>query len=133
MSRAAFSAKVFAVYLFVLGPALALVPDLALPVFRLAPTNEVWVRVLGVLVFNVGVYVWVCAKHENRPFLEASVAARVLMFVALAAFVIAGLASPMFALFGLVDLSGGIWTYLALKADARSAAAAPLNLSGSVS
>jgi hypothetical protein len=31
-----------------------------------------------------------------------------------------GLASPMIVLFGLIDLGGGLWTWYALKADARA-------------
>jgi hypothetical protein len=77
--------------------------------------------VLGVIVFNLGVYVWVAAKHENKPFLEASVYTRFVFFVAVTTFAFTGLASPMIIVFGVVDLLGGIWTYFALKADARSA------------
>jgi hypothetical protein len=120
MSRSAFSAKVFAVYLFFVGGMLAVVPNVLLPLFRLAPTGEVWVRILGVIAFNLGVYVWIAAKHENKPFLEASVVTRILAFAAFSTYVVTGLASPMIGLFAAIDLSGAIWTYLALRADARS-------------
>lgn len=119
MSKSAFSARVFAIYLFVIGPVLVLVPNYLLALFRIPPTNEVWIHVVGVIAFMLGVYVWVAARHENRPFLEASVYTRSAVFVAFAVFALIGLASPMIVLFGLVDLGGAIWTYLALKADAR--------------
>jgi hypothetical protein len=83
----------------------------------------VWIRVAGVLGFNIGIYAWVGARH--RPFLEASVYTRALVCVAFVAFVLLGFASPLLVLFGLVDLAGGIWTWLALKADARALGAAP--------
>jgi hypothetical protein len=121
MSKSAFSARVFAVYLFVLGVALVLAPNVLLSVFGIAPSPDVWIRVVGLLVFMIGVYAWVAAKHELKPFLEASVYTRFLVFVTLAAFALMGLASPMVALFGVADLCGGIWTWLALKADERSA------------
>jgi hypothetical protein len=35
-------------------------------------------------------------------------------------FAIKGLVSPMIVLFGVIDLCGGLWTWFALKADARS-------------
>lgn len=125
MSKSAFSAKVFAVYLFILGPVLILAPNVLLKLFGIAPATEVWIRVVGLLAFMLGVYVWVAAKHDNRPFLEASVYTRAFVFVALSAFAILGLGSPMLALFGVIDLCGGIWTYFALKADARPAAPVP--------
>ena len=121
MSKSAFSAKVFALYLFVLGPTLILAPNFLLGLFGIPPTTEVWIRVIGVTASVLGVYSWVAARHENRPFLEASVYTRFSVFVAFTAFALTGLASPMLILFGLVDLGGAMWTYFALKADARSA------------
>jgi hypothetical protein len=120
MSRSAFSAKVFAVYLFVVGPVLVFAPNLLLSIFRIATTTEVWIRVVGVIAFNLGVYVWVAARHENRAFLEASVYTRLLTFVAFTTFALTGLGSPMLVLFGVIDLCGGLWTGFALKADAGS-------------
>ena len=119
MSKAAFSAKIFAVYLFVVGPVLIVVPNLLLSIFGIPPTSDVWIRVAGVTAFMLGVYAWVAAKHEIRPFLEASVYTRVVVFLAFTTFAVAGLASPMIVLFGVVDLLGGTWTHFALKADAR--------------
>lgn len=123
MPRSALSAKVFAVYLFVVGPLLALAPNLLLSLFGFAPATEVWVRVVGVIVFNLGVYVWISAR--NKAFLEASVFTRILTFVALTSFGVLGLSSPMIILFGVIDLCGGLWTWFALKADARGGAAVP--------
>lgn len=119
MSRSAFSAMVFAIYLFVVGAVLIVAPNALLSVFQLPPTSEVWVHVVGVTAFMIGVYAWVAAKHENLPFLEASVYTRGVVFLAFTAFAVIGLASPMIVIFGVVDLLGGLWTYFALKADAR--------------
>ena len=119
MSKSAFSAKVFAAYLFVLGPVLVLAPNFLLSLFGIPATTEVWIRVVGVIVFMLGVYCWVAAKHELKPFLEASVYTRFGVFLALSAFAILELGSPMLALFGVIDLLGGLWTWFALKADAQ--------------
>ncbi len=120
MSKSAFSAKVFAIYLFVVGAVLVVAPNFLLSIFRISPTSEVWIHVVGVTVFMIGVYAWVAAKHENKPFLEASVYTRFVVFVAFTTFAVIGLASPMIVLFGVADLLGGIWTHFALKADAQS-------------
>jgi hypothetical protein len=121
MSKSAFSAKVFAIYLFVVGPLLVFAPNFLLSIFRVPPTSEVWIRVVGVIAFNLGIYAWIAAKHENKPFLEASVYTRIVFFAAFTTFAVIGLASPVLILFGAVDLLGGIWTHFALKADAKPA------------
>ncbi|KGF81978.1 hypothetical protein IA69_08540 [Massilia sp. JS1662] len=126
MSKATFSARVFAVYVFVVSTVLVVAPNVLLSVFGIAPTAEVWIRVAGVLAFNIGVYAWVCAS--SRLFLEASVYTRALVCGAFVVFALLGLVSPMIVLFGLVDLAGGIWTWLALKADARALGTAPAGL-----
>jgi hypothetical protein len=121
MSKSAVSAKVFAVYLFFAGALLVTAPNLLLSILQIPPTSEVWIRVVGLVAFMIGVYAWVAASHEFKPFLVASVYTRFVVFVAFTAFVVMGLASPMVMLFGAADLVGGIWTYWALRADARSA------------
>ena len=118
MSKSAFSAKVFAIYLFIVGAVLVVAPNVLLSIFRLPQTSEVWIHVIGVLAFNVGVYAWVAAKHEDKTFLEASVYTRFVFFVAVTTFAVIGLASPVIMFFGVADLLGGIWTHFALKADA---------------
>lgn len=120
MSKSALSAKVFAVYLFVVGAVLTIAPNFLLSMFRMPPTAEVWIHVVGVIVFMLGVYAWVAGKHDNKPMLEASVFTRSLVFVAFTVFAVIGLASPMLVLFGAVELLGAVWTCFALKADAQA-------------
>jgi hypothetical protein len=121
MSKSAFSAKVFAIYLFIVGAVLVVAPNVLLSILRLPETSEVWIHVIGVLAFNIGVYAWVAAKHEDKNFLKASVYTRFVLFVAVTTFAVVGLASPMIIIFGVTDLLGGIWTHFALKTDSESA------------
>lgn len=116
MSRAALSLKLFACYLFVLGLALVLQPGLVLGLFGLE-TTEVWIRVVGVLAFNIGAYYWAAAACEARTVFVASVATRALVFAAFASFAALGLAKPVLVLFGAADLAGGLWTAAALRAS----------------
>ena len=94
MSKPALTLKVFGVYLFILGLGLILLPNLILSVFGVPPTSEVWIRVVGVLVFNIGIYYWYAAKHEARIIFLASVYARTFVLAAFIAFVVTGLVSP---------------------------------------
>jgi hypothetical membrane protein len=120
MSNSALSAKVFAVYLFLVGIALVVDPNSLLSIFQIQPTSEVWVHIVGVLAFMIGVYAWVAAKHDFRPFLVASVWTRLLVCAAFTTFAVIGLASPTLIIFGVADLLGGAWTFFALKADASA-------------
>jgi hypothetical protein len=120
MSRAAFTIKAFAAYLFVLGGVFVATPNLLLSMFGI-PTNEGWVRVVGLLAFNIGAYAWVAARHEVKVFFAASVWMRTEVFVVLGGLAALGLIPPIVAVFGIADLAGGLWTHLALRADARHA------------
>jgi hypothetical protein len=119
MSRAAFSARVFAVYVMATGAVFVVAPNALLSLFGVPPTTEVWAHVVGVLACMIGIYAWVGGRHDHRPFLVASVGTRVLVFAAFTTFVLLGMAPPVLALFGAVDLAGALWTYLALRADAK--------------
>ena len=115
MSKAAFTVRVFGRYLIVLGVVLVAVPNLLLSLFMMPTTSEVWIRVVGLLVFNIGVYYLYAARCEATAFFQASVFTRALVLVAFTAFVVAGLAKPMLIGFGAVDFLGGLWTWRALR------------------
>jgi uncharacterized protein YjeT (DUF2065 family) len=55
MSRPALTLNWFGYYLMLLGLALMLAPNLLLRLFDIATTSEVWIRIVGVLAFNIGV------------------------------------------------------------------------------
>jgi hypothetical protein len=56
MTAAARSIQVFCAYLVALALALLLSPNTLLGLFGFAPTGEVWIRVVGMLVGILGVY-----------------------------------------------------------------------------
>ena len=118
MSKAAFTIRAFGCYLIVLGTALVAAPNLLLTMFLMPQTGEVWIRVVGLLVFNIGVYYIYAAKCEATEFFRVSVFTRTLVLVGFAAFVLVGLARPMLIGFGVVDFLGGLWTWRALKSAA---------------
>lgn len=123
MSKPALTLKWFGIYLLMLGAGLALLPNLLLSLFLIPPTDEVWIRVVGVLVFNIGVYYLFAARSESRELLLASVYTRALVLLSFALFALLGLAEPVMVLFGAVDCLGGLWTLHALRREAASAKA----------
>ena len=120
MSRSAFTVKTFAIYALVLGAALIVVPNLLLSIFGMPQTSEVWIRVVGVVVFNIGVGYWYAAKCEAKAFFHGTVYTRTFVLFAFVAFWLLGFVSPVLILFGVVDLIGGVWTHLTLKSEQRA-------------
>ena len=117
MSRAAFSVWVFSLYLFALGAVLLAVPNVLLSLFRIPPTTEVWIRVVGTLVALLGYYYSRAARREIREFFSWTVHARVSVLVFFVVFVLLGLAPPVLIVFGVVDAVAACWTALALRSD----------------
>ena len=117
VSRAARSVGLFGFYLAGLGAVLTVAPNALLHLFGLPPTHEVWVRVLGVIVFNLGLYYVAGARSEAVPFFRATVATRALVLLSCVAFVLLGWVGWTLILVGLVDASGAVWTALALRRD----------------
>ena len=121
MSKTAFTVRAFGVYLVLLGVALVLAPNVLLGLFGMPATSEVWIRVVGLLALNIGVYYRYAAKSEARPFFLASVLVRAAVPAVFIVFVTLGLVSPLLILFGVVDLAGGLWTLTALRQEQRVA------------
>ena len=117
MTKAARTIRYFAIYPFFIGIVLVVAPNFLLSVFGLPATQEVWIRVLGVVVFNIGVYYWFAAVSEAFAFFKASVFTRTLVFIAFLVFVLLDYVKPALIIFGAVDLVGGLWTAWAIKQD----------------
>ena len=117
MSQAAKSLFAFGIYLCGLGLILLLVPNLILRVFRVPPTNEVWIRVNGMFLLCLSFYYVQTARNELTSFIRWTVWTRLAVIFYFAAFVIFVSAPKALLLFGLIDLSSAIWTWLALKRD----------------
>jgi hypothetical protein len=117
MTHAAKSLLVFGIYLCGLGLLLLLVPNLILPLFGAPPTNEVWIRINGMLVLCLSFYYVQAARHGLTVFIRWTVWARVAVIIYFAAFVLLVSAPKALLLFGLIDLLAAVWTWLALKKD----------------
>jgi hypothetical protein len=117
MSRSAISLFAFGVYLWLLGAFLIVVPNLLLGMFALPSTEEVWLRVAGVLVLLLGYYYTSASRKEMKDFFAWSVNARIATFIFFIVFVYMDLVGWQLILFGVIDLLGAAWTALALRAE----------------
>lgn len=115
MSYSAKTLFVFGIYLIGLGLSLIIIPNFALSTLLLPATEEVWIRVVGMLLFYLGIFDILAARAELRPFIMWSVPIRFSAIIFITIFVMAGLVSPMFLLIGVIDFVGAIWTWIALR------------------
>jgi len=122
MSRTATSVLVFGIYLIVLGAILMLLPNLLLLSFGFPATEEVWIRVLGVVTLILGIYYLTAARYELRAFFGASVGLRASVIFFFLVFVLFRAAEPQLLLFGAIDLAGAFWTLRAIRLDEAAAA-----------
>lgn len=121
MTPAARSVNLFGIYLLLLGVVLLTMPNLLLTMFGLAPTDEVWIRVVGMVVAFLGIYYRVAAAAELRPFFFATVLLRASVPVFFLIFVLAGWVGSALLLLGVVDLVGALWTWIALRKSGAAA------------
>jgi len=117
MTAAAKSVCYFGFYLYVVGITLIAEPNFLLTTFHLPETNEVWVRVVGVLAFAIGYYYHRMGAGNVAAFFKHTVSVRIFVCSAFVLFVLMEYISPALIIFGAVDLAGAVWTWLALKKE----------------
>ncbi|MCK5247137.1 hypothetical protein KAR02_09575 [Candidatus Bipolaricaulota bacterium] len=120
MSKAARSSFVFGIYLVLLGLFLLIAPNTLITFFGLPAANDVWIRVVGMLLFLLSYYYIQAARKNLTDFFRWSVVARASVIVFFAVFVILDLVKPILLLFGGVDLLAAVWTHLALRKEKRA-------------
>lgn len=117
MTKSAQTLFFFALYLFGLGAILLVAPNWFLGLVGFPATTEVWIRVVGMLAVLYGVLYVVAARANFLPILEISVKTRLAVMLFFATFVALRYASPMLLLFGVIDVAGALWTWLALRGE----------------
>lgn len=70
MSKTSTSLIVFGIYLIGMGLGLVFMPNFALGTLGFAPTNEVWVRVVGALALLLAFYYISAARADVRAFAQ---------------------------------------------------------------
>jgi hypothetical protein len=120
MTAAAKSVCYFGFYLYITGLPLIFAPNTLLGLLQIPETNEVWIRVVGVLVFCIGYYYHRAGAGNIQAFLKHTIPTRVIVFLSFTAFVLLKFVPPVLIIFGAADLAGAVWTWFALKKDAAS-------------
>ena len=120
MSKSALSLFVFSVYLFVLGIILIVIPNVLLSLFSFPETNEVWIRVVGMLLFILGFYYFQASKSEIKKFFQWTVYARTAVLLFFIVFVLLNFSPPILILFGFIDAVAALLTQLFLWSEKRA-------------
>ena len=125
MSKAARSVFLFAIYLIIMGAMITVTPNLLLGLFKLPPTDEVWIRIVGMLAFILGFYYFKAAQTELTSFIQWTVYGRLAGFLMFCLLGIGGFGPPVLLLFGVIDGVAALWTHFCLKLpeDPRSGVA----------
>lgn len=117
MKKSSISLVVFGAYLVGTGTGLVFMPNTVLGILGLPPTDEVWIRVLGVVTLVLAYYYIQAARTNLRTFASWTVPARILVFFFFTGFVLAGWVGPVMSALGAIDLVGALWTAWALRKE----------------
>ena len=118
--RATLSLRIWGYYLAAIGGILLGAPNTMLGLVGLPPTDEVWIRVVGMLTWILSYASFQSARTRNLEYMTWSRNARFSVPFFLAAFVGLGFVGPAILPFGAIDLAGATWTWWAIRADAAA-------------
>ena len=117
MSKSAKSVLIYGIYLAINGLMLLLIPNVLISSLGIEPTNEVWIRLSGILLMAIAVYYIIGAKYEIIVILKATAFIRVSIILFFTAFVLLDLVSPNIIIISLIDFLGGFWTFVMLTKE----------------
>jgi hypothetical protein len=98
------------VYVIISGLQLLFVPNFLLGMFGIAPTSEIWIRVLGMLVLVLSIYYYAIYKKGDKEIVRATVQGRLLFCAGLVMFVILGMAPPVLIGFAVAETGLALWS-----------------------
>lgn len=117
MTHSAKSVLVFGVYLTLVGATLLIIPNVFLTVIGVANTDEVWIRLSGILLMALSVYYIVSAKYNLPIIFKVTTYIRCSIILFFSAFVYLQMMQPVMLVFAVIDFAGGAWTYFAMKKE----------------
>ena len=115
MTSTAKSIFYYSFYMMGMGLILLLIPNFILGIFGFEPTNDIWIRILGLFAFCAGMLYFYCGRTNQIGFFRISVTERIVFFLGMVGIVLFLPANPILILIGSVDLFGALWTALTLR------------------
>ena len=97
-------------YVIVSGTSLLFFPNFLLGLFGIESTNEIWIRVLGMLVLALSFYYYAMYKNGGKEVIRATVQGRLFFCAGLVTFVILGMVKPVLLGFAVAETGLALWT-----------------------
>ena len=97
-------------YVIVSGISLLFFPNYLLGLFGIESTNEIWIRVLGMLVLALSFYYYAMYKNGGKEVIRATVQGRLFFCAGLVTFVILGMVKPVLLGFAIAETGLVLWT-----------------------
>ena len=97
------------------GLQLLFIPNTLLAMFGLPPTNELWIRVLGMVVLAISFYYYAMIHHGTPQVVRATVYGRLFFCAGLLAFVLLGMADNPLIIFAVIEIGLALWTWQEVK------------------
>jgi hypothetical protein len=117
LTPAALSLAVYGIYLLANGAGLVIAPNLSLALLGLPPSQEVWIRVLGLVSGELGFYFLFAARNGISSFFPVTVYARGVAAAVFVALVVFKLGPTQLLLFAAIDLLAASWTQFAIRRE----------------
>ncbi len=113
------SRSIFLFSFYVMGSGLLLLifPYWVLELTSVNPEAQVITRMMGMVVFFLGIYYLILGKMEVTAFYKWTIPTRMSAIVFLTVFVLLQWLSAIVLVFGILDLAGAVWTALALAGE----------------
>ena len=118
-SQAALSTLAWGIYMIVVGLSLIVFPNGVLVTMGFEPTQEVWIRIGGLLALALGFYYVQLGRFPFAPFYPWKVMAHVGGVLIMTSFYLQGLAPANIFLFALADTLAALWTAWGIKQDRK--------------
>ncbi|TAE26665.1 MAG: hypothetical protein EAZ91_17380 [Cytophagales bacterium] len=102
-------------YVLISGLQLVFIPNIMFATFGLEPTQEIWPRIMGVLVLALSFYYYAMVHHGTPQVVRATVYGRLFFCAGLVVFVLIGLGPKPLLLFAAIETGLALWTWQELK------------------
>ncbi|SDD15798.1 hypothetical protein SAMN02799630_02270 [Paenibacillus sp. UNCCL117] len=109
----------FSFYMFALSLTLLLAPGWLAGMLGYGPDSYIWVRLIGMFLLYLAFDYFQASRENMRGFFYLTVYTRASIPAFMAVFVMLGMLKPIFLLLSMIDFSGAMLTWGALRSTSR--------------
>jgi hypothetical protein len=118
MSKAGLSLFVFGLYMIIIvGLGFMTAPHMSLSMFGLSTSDDIWIRMMGMLASIIGAYYLLAVRARMEVFFKWTVPARYYAACFMVLMFVLGKVSSAILLFAAIDAVAATWTLIALRSN----------------